>query len=128
MTGLHYPDNLYADALSRKTTPTGSYDARKLREETIAIAQSQDRDNDCLASILAEMRANRRQQDEIYARLVKLAERKPLADRHDLRQGEHPARIGDVPHRQPPNCDGHPLLHVAIRDHDERLMGGESHL
>jgi hypothetical protein len=28
----------------------------------------------------------------------------------------------------PPNCDGHPMQAEAIRDHDERLAGGESHL
>ena len=29
---------------------------------------------------------------------------------------------------KPPNCDGHPMQAEALRDHDERLAGGESHL
>lgn len=70
MSAHHYPDHFYADALNQK--PTGAYDATKLREETIAIAVSQDRDNDALPSILAEMRA-------LTARLERYAERKPSA-------------------------------------------------
>lgn len=36
--------------------------------------------------------------------------------------------LKDVYVAQPPNCDGHPMQAEALRDHDERLAGGESHL
>lgn len=104
MSGHNYPDNLYDDALSRKTTPTGSYDAAKIRDETVA-------DNDTLPSISADFRA-------LLARLERYAERRQtMPERYDLKQGEarplvhitgedgaaiaslsHPAAIGDVPH------------------------------
>lgn len=53
----------------------------------------------------------------------------PLTERKGYSQGSHTGTTGPIPQNQPPNCDGHhPMQAEALRDHDERLAGGEDRL
>ena len=157
MTGHNYPDHFYADALARDEKPLGAYrstdpempDAeRKLRTALAYVCHARDLINDALA--IQPTSGSRPNQPEACnpatMREAKIAYDVACDRARDWLAGEG----GDVPrpphgripkwhpdYVRPPNCDGlsardirapHPMSAEVIRDHDERLAGGEDRL
>lgn len=154
MTGLHYPDNLYADHEERKARrlqqPTGAYRAapempeveRKLRTALSYVNHARDLIREALGD--NEPKAQREAKiaydvatDE--GRVPKWDPRwgVPLKEQKGYSEGAVTSDSHAIYQNTPPNCDGlsardvrspHPMQAEAIRDHDERLAGGEDRL
>jgi hypothetical protein len=125
MTGLHYPDNLYADHEERKARrsqqPTGAYRStepempeseRKLRTALAYVCHARDLIRDVLGD-----------NDPKAQRDAKIA--------YDMASDSPvPERIPKWDPKWAESCPqrAHPMNAEVIRDHDERLAGGEDRL
>lgn len=158
MTGLNYPDNLYADHEERKARraqqPTGAYLAppdmpeseRKLRTALAYVNHARGLISDALKVAEQERKGAvpYHEISDVAGFQSDLSGYGTAFVRHTFKDGEmvaehipakdvfvQPERVPkwDPAWGKPPNCDGHhPMQAEAVRDHDERLAGGESHL
>jgi hypothetical protein len=140
MTGYNHPDDLYADALAKDQKPTGAYRApaempeseRKLRTALAYVCHARDLIREGLGD--NEPKAQREAKIAYPLTLDELKAAHPVRFGEVIPQAKQESPPERIPKWDPkwvetcPQRALHPMHAETLRDHDERLAGGEDRL